>query len=1098
MRKIGYIICCFCLSLQPSLWAQEKGSDEEQKDQETLLEETSFSGLKFRCVGPSLTSGRISDFAMHPDNPKIYYVATSSGGVWKTVNAGTTYEPIFDSEGSYSIGCVTLDPNNPNVVWVGSGENNNQRSVAYGDGVYRSDDGGAHWQHIGLKLSEHIGKVIVHPDNSDRIYVAAIGPLWKKGGERGVYQSNDGGDTWQLILELDEHTGVNDLVMDPRNPDVLYATAYQRRRHVFTYLGGGPGSAIYRSVDGGETWDKSSQGLPSVDLGRIGLCISPANPEFIYAIVEAAQGKGGLYRSTDRGASWSKRGGYSTSGNYYQEIVADPKNPDKLYAMDTWMKVSLDGGKTFKNVGEDYKHVDNHCMWIDPTDTDHYLVGCDGGIYETWDAAKNWHFKANLPITQFYKVAVDNAEPFYHIYGGTQDNFSIGGPSRTISGNGIANDEWFITHGGDGFESQVDPDNPNIIYSQSQYGVLVRYDKASGEELGIQPQPREDEAAYRWNWDAPLEVSNHQAGRLYFAANKVFQSDDRGHSWQVISDDLTAQINRNELEIMDRVWGIDAIAKNGSTSPYGTIVAFSESPVQEDLLFIGTDDGLIQMTDDGGDTWSRIEVAGAPDRSYVNEVLASHHSADVVYAAFNHHKYGDFQPYLFKSTNGGEHWTSISNNLPERGSIYALEEDHLDPDLLFVGTEFGLFVSNDGGSVWKQLEAGLPTIAIRDIAIQERENDLVLGTFGRGFYVLDDYSALRNLREADLEEEAALLAVRDASSWEWSYPYGLPGKSFQGDSYYQGDNLGPVALITYYLKEKITTKKEDRQKAEKELRKELQDVSYPSYDQLVEESIEEKPMIHFVIKDAQGEIVRKMSATPAAGVQRITWDLRYAPKGPVDLNKSSFYNPFAGVKEGHRVAPGDYTVAMHRWEQGEMTALGAPVAFKVKALQNLTLPAENVQALESFKKEVARLHSAVQGTGRLLSSLDGEMKHIRQAITYTEVDEHDFLPRVLEIEAEMRDLRKILYGDATARRLDMDAAPSVSGRVGNIVYQSKYSSSRPTQTHRDGVDIAKRAFAQILANVNQLLTDKVQPLREELVKSGAPYTPNALPEIIKY
>ncbi|MDH3652573.1 MAG: glycosyl hydrolase, partial [Saprospiraceae bacterium] len=673
------------------------------------------------------------------------------------------------------------------------------------------------------------------------------------------------------MLSLDEHTGVNDIVMDPRNPNVLYATAYQRRRHVFTYLGGGPGSAIYKSVDGGGTWEKACEGLPEGDLGRIGMSISPANPEIIYAIVEA-QEEGGLYRSTNRGASWHKRGDFSTSGNYYQEIIADPINPDMLYAMDTWMKVSVDGGKTFKNVGEDYKHVDNHCIWINPEDTDHLLVGCDGGIYETWDAGKHWQFKANLPVTQFYKVAVDNAQPFYFIYGGTQDNFSLGGPSRSISGNGIANDEWFITHGGDGFESQVDPENPNIVYAQSQHGVLVRYDKLNGEELGIQPKPRDGEDAYRWNWDAPLEVSNHRAGRIYFAANKVFRSDDRGHSWEVISDDLTQQINRNELKVMDRVWSIDAVRKNLSTSLYGTIVAFSESPREENLLYIGTDDGVVQVTENGGGTWRKVMVPGAPTRSYVNEVLASHHDANVVYAAFNHHKFGDFKPYLFKSSDRGNTWENISNNLPIRGSIYAIEEDHIDGDLLFIGTEFGVFFSNDGGSEWKQLKGGLPTIAVRDIAIQERENDLVLGTFGRGFYVLDDYSALRNLKSGDLEMEAKLLSVRNAKSWEWSYPYGLPGKSFQGDDFYQGENLGPVAIFTYFLKEKIETKKEARQKAEKDLVKENKDVSYPTYDDLIAEVTEEKPKIYFTVKNSNGEIIRKLSTTPKEGVQRITWD----------------------------------------------------------------------------------------------------------------------------------------------------------------------------------------------------------------------------------
>ena len=667
------------LFLPLGLFAQraKKADDKKEEKQEHYLEKLGIAGLKFRSVGPALTSGRISDFAMHPGNRSVYYVAVSSGGVWKTVNAGTTYEPIFDSQGSYSIGCVTLDPNNPNVVWVGTGENNNQRSVAYGDGVYKSEDGGSSWKNMGLKNSEHIGKIIVHPENSDVIFVAAIGPLWSEGGDRGVYKSADGGKTWDAVLTIDEHTGVTDLIMDPRDPDVLYAAAFQRRRHVFTYVGGGPGSAIYKTTDGGKTWEKANKGLPNVDIGRIGLAISPADPEVLYALVEAADGKGGFYRSTNRGASWEKRSGHTTSGNYYVELVPHPADPDIVFSMDTWLQWTTDGGKSFSSVNEEYKHVDNHCMWVDPQDPNYYLVGCDGGIYESFDAARTWNFKANLPVTQFYKVAVDNDLPFYNIYGGTQDNFSMGGPSRTRNGHGIMNSDWYITNGGDGFESQIDPNNPDIVYAQSQYGGLVRYDRQSGESVGIQPKPGKGEAEYRWNWDAPLLASAHNPTRIYFAANKLFRSDDRGNSWQTISGDLTRQIDRNTLEVMGRVQSIDAVAKNGSTSPYGTIVAFSESPLDENLLFVGTDDGLIQITADGGKSWRTADVnaiPGAPQRTYVNHLLASRYDANVVYAAFNHHKYGDFKPYVFKSVDRGQTWTPISANLPERGSVYTIAE----------------------------------------------------------------------------------------------------------------------------------------------------------------------------------------------------------------------------------------------------------------------------------------------------------------------------------------------------------------------------------------------------------------------------------------
>ena len=792
-------------------------AQKSRKSVETPLDSITINGLKWREVGPALTSGRISDIAVNPANPFEYYVATSSGGVWKTVNSGVTYSPIFDDQGSYSIGCVSLDPQNPNVVWIGTGENNNQRSVAYGDGIYKSVDGGASWKHMGLKNSEHIGKILVHPEDSDVVYVAAIGPLWRKGGERGLYKTTDGGSTWKAVLTVDEHTGVNDVVMDPRDPDVLYAATYQRRRHVFTYVGSGPGSGMHKSTNGGESWEKIQKGLPKTEIGRIGLTISPADPEYIYAIVEAADKKGGVFLTTNRGASWEKRGDHVTSGNYYQEIIADPVDKHTMYSMDTWMTVSKDGGKTFTKVGETYKHVDNHSMWINPENNQHWLVGCDGGIYETFDAAKNWDFKENLPVTQFYKVAVDNDAPFYNIYGGTQDNFSIGGPSRVFTDHGITNYDWFITNGGDGFESQVDPENPDIVYAQSQYGFLVRFDRKSGEGVGIQPREGAGENAYRFNWDAPLVASRHAAGRIYFAANKVFRSNDYGNSWEEISGDLTRQIDRNKLKVYNRIVSIDAVAKNGSTSLYGTIVAMSESPIDENLIAIGTDDGLVQISENGGENWRKIDnIPGAPNRSYVNSVYLSKHDANVIYVAFNHHKYGDFKPYIFKSSDRGNSWTSISSNLPERGSIYAIEEDHINADLIFCGTEFSVFFSPDGGKHWKKLGNGLPTIAVRDIAIQERENDLVLGTFGRGFYVLDDYSALRSVKNAYPQEKASFFPIRDAHVWEKSTPLGLPGKSFQGDNFYTAPNLGPEVMITYYYDEDYKTLKEQRSKREKE------------------------------------------------------------------------------------------------------------------------------------------------------------------------------------------------------------------------------------------------------------------------------------------
>ena len=1082
MKKYILLIALFIFS--SNAYSQKK-----KKEKSNPLDETSVSALKWREVGPALTSGRISDLAVNPDNPFEYYVAVASGGVWKTSNWGVDYTPIFDSQSSYSIGCVTIDPNNSNVIWVGTGENNNQRSVAYGDGVYKSVDGGKSWKNMGLKNSEHIGNIIVHPENSDVVYVSAYGPLWSKGGDRGIYKSEDGGVSWDKILFIDEHTGFNEIHMDPRNPEVLYAASHQRRRHVYTYVGGGPGSGLHKSTDGGKTWKKINKGLPGVEIGRIGMDISDANPEIIYAIVEASERKGGFYKSTNRGETWVKQSGKVTSGNYYQEIFADPVDQDVVYVMDTWMSVTHDGGKSFKNVGEDYKHVDNHAMWINPNNNSHWLIGCDGGIYETFDSGKKWDFKKNLPVTQFYKVAVDNAEPFYNIYGGTQDNFSIGGPSRVNNSHGISNQDWFITHGGDGFESQIDPENPNIVYAQSQYGWLVRFDKLSGEEVGIKPIARKGELDYKWNWDAPLAVSKHKSGRLYFAANKVFRSDDYGNSWNVISDDLSRQIDRNKLKVYDRVLSIDAVAKNGSTSPYGTIVALSESPIDENLIVIGTDDGLIQITEDSGNTWKRIDnIPGAPTQSYVNSVYLSQHDTNVIYVAFNHHKYGDFKPYLFKSSDKGNSWKSISSNLPERGSVYSIEEDHVDHDLIFCGTEFGVFFSPDSGGRWKELSNGLPTIAVRDIAIQRRENDLVLGTFGRGFFVMDDYSVLRSVENSDSSVGAKIFDVRDALMWEKAAPLGLPGKAFQGDNFYLAENLDPVAIFTYNYDKKFESLKSKRQKTEKKLIKDEKDVSYPSYEELYNELNEAKPELVFTIRDSENNVVKKIYKKPSKGLSRFQWDLRYEDNSPINLNTSSFYNPFAGVSEGTLVSPGTYTIDMSLLEAGETTKIVDAKSFNVVALNNTVMPADDRLAKVEFQRKVAKLQAEIGEYSRKLSEVSNKMRYVAQAIKKVEQPVDKISKMAWDLNQAIKEINLKFYGDNVKSRLDIQTYLTPSSRLGAVAYYQKYSTAAPTKTHMDSYEIAKEEFQPIKLMINELKV-KMTDLESLLKEMGAAYTP---------
>ncbi|MGA7906604.1 MAG: glycosyl hydrolase, partial [Candidatus Sulfotelmatobacter sp.] len=811
---------------QKKVEAKEDSSREEKKPG---MNADTFAGLKFRSLGPAVASGRVMSIAVNPKNKFEYYVGVASGGVWKTVNDGNSWTPVFDDQGSYSVGWVTLDPNDASVVWVGAGESNSQRSVGYGDGIYRSDDGGKNWENLGLKKSEHIGRVVIDPRDSKVVYVAAEGPLWGPGGDRGLYKSTDGGKNWKAVLTMSENTGVVDVALDPSNPDIVYAAAYQRRRHVYTLIDGGPEGAIYKSTDAGASWNKLKNGLPTVDMGRIGLAVSPADPNVVYATIEAADGKGGIFRSNDKGATWERRNEFDVGAMYYARVVADPRNVDRIFVMNVELHESLDGGKTLHRVEETNHHGDNHAMWIDPDDTRHWLLGSDGGMYETYDDARHWQFKANLPTVQFYDVAVDNALPFYNVCGGTQDNFSWCGPSRTRDINGIMNSDWYVTTGGDGFRSQVDPEDANTVYSESQYGVLVRYDKPTGQELVLQPQEGKGEPPLRWNWDSPVLISPHAHTRLYFAANKLFRSDDRGDTWKAVSGDLTRQLDRNKLPVMGKVWGADAVAKNQSTSFYGNIVALAESPKREGLIYVGTDDGLIQVTSDGGQNWTKYEkFPGVPDMTYVSRLAASYRAANTVYAAFDNHKNEDFKPYLLKSTDAGETWTSIVGNLPENGPVLAFAEDTVNANLLFAGTEFGGFFTIDGGQHWIQLKGGLPTIAVRDMVIQAREGDLVIATFGRGFYVLDDLTALRQAKPESVEQAATLFPVKDALLYVERHPLGGAKKGFQGDAFYTAENPAFGAVFTAYLKDKIKTLTEKRQDAEKEAAKKNQTAPYPS------------------------------------------------------------------------------------------------------------------------------------------------------------------------------------------------------------------------------------------------------------------------------
>jgi photosystem II stability/assembly factor-like uncharacterized protein len=1074
---------------------KEEKNEEPKEEKKGGMTADTFSGLKFRLIGPAVASGRVMSIAVNPKNKNEYYVGVASGGVWKTVNDGTTWTPVFDGEASYSIGWVTLDPNDSSVVWVGSGESNSQRSVSYGDGIYRSDDGGKSWQNLGLKKSEHIGRVVVDPRDSKTVYVAAEGPLWGPGGDRGLYKSSDGGKNWKAVLTISENTGVVDVALDPVNPDTVYAAAYQRRRHVFTLIDGGPESAIYKSSDAGASWNTLKSGLPSVDMGRIGLAVSPADPNVVYAAVEAADGKGGIFRSSDKGATWERRNEFDQGAMYYARVVADPKNVDRIFVMNVSLRESLDGGKTLRHVSETNHHGDNHAIWIDPDDTKHWLLGSDGGMYVTYDDAKTWEFKAELPTVQFYDVAVDNATPFYNVCGGTQDNFSWCGPARTRNINGIVNSDWFVTTGGDGFRSQVDPVDPNTIYAESQYGVLVRHDKPTGQELVLQPLEGKGEAPLRWNWDSPIIVSPHAHTRLYFAANKLFRSDDRGDTWKAISGDLTRQIDRNKLPVMGKVWGPDAVAKNQSTSFYGNIVALAESPKKEGLIYVGTDDGLIQVTSDGGQNWTKYEkFAGVPEMTYVSRLAASNHNENTVYAAFDNHKNEDFKPYLMKSSDAGKTWTSIAGDLPESGPVLAFAEDTVNQNLLFAGTESGAFFTVAGGKHWVRLKGGLPTIAVRDMVIQAREGDLVIATFGRGFYVLDDITPLRQMKAESTAQAAAVFPVKDALLYVERHPLGGPKKGFQGDAFYAAENPPYGAVFTAYLKEKVKTRKEKRQDAEKDAAKKNKTFPYPTNGELRAEAEEAKPEVCFVVYDESGAAIRRVDGTAEAGFQRVAWDLRY-PSPQLKKHSEDGEEDFPdAADQGPLVLSGSYSVRLFDKVGGVVTELAGPQSFKVVTEGASGLSAADRTAQEEFLRKVTRLYRAVSGALHTSEEVESRLKAMREALREAPAAEKELGAVADALEQRDREIRRALRGDVEVAKRSENVPSSIHDRVNSVMEGERFSLAKPTQSHIDSYSIAATEFAEELAKLHTLVDVDFTKLEKDMEAAGTPWTPGRVPE----
>lgn len=1052
---------------------------------EGIFSDSTFSGIKFRSLGPAFMSGRIADIAFHPTNPNIWYVAVGSGGVWKTVNAGTTWEPIFDSQDVYSIGSVLIDHSNPEVIWVGTGENVGGRHVGFGDGVYRSIDAGKSWQNMGLKKSQHISTMIMHPEDSSTLWVAVQGPLWNKGGERGLYKTTDAGKTWKKTLGDKQWTGVTDIVMDSRNPDVLYAATWQRHRNVAAYMGGGPGSGIHRSLDGGETWTKLEKGLPKSDMGKIGLAISPQNPDVVYAAIELNRREGSVYKSVDRGVSWKKQSDTVSGGtgpHYYQELYASPHQFDRIYLMDVRIQKSEDGGKSFSRMKEEFKHSDNHALAFRSDDPNYLMAGTDGGIYESFDLGKTWRYVTNLPITQFYKLALDDAEPFYNIYGGTQDNNTQGGPSRTDNFHGIRNFDWDVTLFGDGHQPATEPGNPDIVYSQWQQGNLMRVDRTNGEMVYIKPQAEAGGEHERFNWDAPILVSPHKPTRLYFASQRVWRSEDRGDNWTAISDDLTRNQDRIQLPIMGQTQSWDSAWDMFAMSTYNTITSLAESPVKESIIYAGTDDGLIHVTSNDGKDWRKTEVGslpGVPKTAFVNDIKADLYDADTAYVALDNHKFGDFKPYLLKTTNQGKSWKSIASNLPDDHLVWRLVQDHVNPDLLFAATEFGIFFTINGGEKWIKMTGGLPTISFRDLAIQRRENDLVGASFGRGFYVLDDYSLLRDVNESVLKQEAKLFPVRKAL---WYFQRGRLGsgeKAFQGANLFTAKNPPFGAVFNYYLKDSIKTIKSERQKSEKAARKDKKAVDFPGWDAIESENRQPEPVILLTVKDAKGDIVRTITGPAKKGFHQVAWDLRYPYRNSSISDNDN--------RQGHMALPGNYTVTLSKRHNGQVTVLSEPMPFVVERMNKGALSGADMDDVLAFWKELDAFQRSMSATNKVLRKVGESVKELRIAVSRTPQMPGELDKKLHDLEQQLHAYEEDLWGHQSKRMIGEKTKPTISDRYMFAMMGTGMSSYGPTPSHQKSLDIARSEYQMLKQRLQKIVNVDLPQLQQEIYKAGGPW-----------
>ena len=1080
--------------------------------------ETAISHLEYRGIGPALMGGRIADLAVVESKPQIFYIATGTGGVWKTVNHGTSWTPLFDDQPTSSIGDVTLDQSNPNLVWVGTGEPQNRQSSGWGNGVYKSTDAGNTWRHMGLEGTNHVGRILIHPRNPDVVYVAAVGDLWGPNEERGVFRTQDGGETWDKVLYIDEHTGAIDLAMDPGDPNTIFAAMYQRQRTGWGFNGGGPGSGIYRTFDGGDSWTELSEGLPEGDKGRIGVDVFRQDGNVVYALVEAeprsadqgfggggggggGESQNGLFRSLDRGDSWEKMSGANPRPMYYSQVRIDPSNVDRIYLLGGSLMVSDDGGRTFRNDGAEQIHVDHHALWINPNDPDHLILGSDGGVTATWDGTAHWRMFDNLPLGQFYAIGYDMRDPYY-VCGGLQDNDPWCGPSNTRSFHGIRHQDWYETAYGDGFFTIVDPTDSTIVFSESQGGNMNRYDLVTGEKTPMRPitGPRADgdtAKTYRFNWNSPLQLSPHDPATVYLGANYLMRSRDRGMSWEEVGGvDLTKQIDRKELEIMGVPGSEPAMSIHDGTSNYGNITAFAESPLARGLLYVGTDDGNVQVSRDDGATWANVadRIDGLPERTYVSRLEPSAHAEGRVYASFDGHRNGDYAAYAYVSEDYGDSWSRISEGLPDGWSVNVITEHHRAPNLLFVGNEVGLFVSVDRGEGWVQLKNNLPVVPVDDILIHPRDNDLLVGTHGRSFWILADVTPLEHL-SAEMLAEAGRVFPPERESIMWVERGDWP---FTGATY-SAPNPPRGARIRYYLRDAQAAPMADGEGEEGDGSGAADEAGAGDGDEVGDgapaggaasgtagaamaardagrasggasgQDAGDDDAFALTITDADGNHVRTLEAPSEAGINEVIWDWRldapYEPPQGQGGGGGGGGGGFGGggTPQGPIVLPGVYTVSM--------TVAGETFSSTVEIQADPRRPMTRAdrmarqEALMSLHKLAAPIYEA----GRAIDAIEEQLDAAEELVEAAAEAPEDLTD---EVEAIREALEEVEDDVAEARR-NAGVAGAIQG-----------SSTLPTADQMWQVDRAWEVMSEVAEPLNALITSRVPALNAQLYAEG--------------